>query len=459
MTVPVSLPSGPLANNAATSDMIQTGAFLKIAIINQPHDPIVAAEEQRGSVSIVNWEVALRLSERHELTIYAPRASGQPAVERFGNIGIRRVNLVSRYFHKAFQLVAGRLHGRRPYAHTRLYYRKYYLEIAAALRRHPVDIVHFPTQLQFARNFRAAVPNARIVMHMHQDELAHLDEIYLRHNLPDIDSIVTVSDHVTEGARRRLPDLADRIHTIGNGVDIKRFRPLSDRHQSRRPCRLLFVGRISPDKGVHVLMKAFDAVARERPDLELTLIGKPGMMPMDVLGVLLKEDAALEALRDFYGRSTFAWLTKEVLGQRSSYLGHVKRLLSRQTATRAHFRGTVSLPELQSLYQQADLLVLPSIWQESYGLPVAEAMACGVPVLATRSGGVPELVEDGVSGRLVPRFDVDALIHELRSMLADAQSLWAMGQAARIRAEQFLTWERSALRLEKVYLSTGPRAW
>lgn len=456
MASSLAISSGSLANNAPTRRHDPTGQLLKIAIINQPHDPIVAAEEQRGSVSIVNWELARRLSERHDVTIYAPRASGQPAVERFGGISIRRVNS-ARYFHKAFQLVAGRLKARRPYAHTRLYYRKYYLRIAAALSGHPVDIVHFPTQLQFARDFRAAVPHARIIMHMHQDELAHLDESYLRHNLPEIDSIVTVSDHVTEGARRRLPNLADRIHTIGNGVDVARFRPDSDRRHSRRPCRLLFVGRISPDKGVHILMKAFDAVARERPDLELTLIGKPGMMPMDVLGVLLKEDAALEAVRDFYGRSTFAWLTKEVLGQRSSYLGHVKRLLSPQTAARAHFRGTVSLPELQSLYRQADLLILPSIWQESYGLPVAEAMASGVPVLATRSGGVPELIEDGVSGRLVPRFDVDALTRALRGMLADPDRLRAMGQAARTRAEQLLTWERSALRLEEVYLRERPR--
>jgi len=452
MTLSLLTPSGFVANNVATHETIRTSAFLKIALINQPHDPIAAAEEQRGSVSIVNWELARRLSERHDVTIYAPRASGQPAVERFGNICIRRVDFVARYFHKAFQLVAGRVQGRRPYAHTRLYYRKYYLEIAAALRGHPVDIVHFPTQLQFARDFRAAAPNARIIMHMHQDELAHLDESYLRENLSFIDSIVTVSDHVTEGARRRLPDLADRIHTIGNGVDTRRFRPDRDRHQSRQPSRLLFVGRISPDKGVHVLMKAFDAVARERPDLELTLIGKPGMMPMDVLNVLLKEDAALEAVRDFYGRSTLAWLTKEVLGQRSSYLGHVKELLSSQTAGRVHFRGTVSLPELQKLYQQADLLVLPSIWQESYGLPVAEAMASGVPVLATRSGGVPELVEDGVTGCLVPRFDVDALTHALRGMLADPDRLQAMGRAARLRAEQLLTWERSARRLEEIYL-------
>jgi len=57
-----------------------------------------------------------------------------------------------------------------------------------------------------------------------------------------------------------------------------------------------------------------------------------------------------------------------------------------------------------------------------------------------------------VSGRLVPRFDVDALTYVLREMLADPERLRAMGRAARMRAEQLLTWERSALRLEEVYL-------
>jgi glycosyltransferase involved in cell wall biosynthesis len=111
----------------------------------------------------------------------------------------------------------------------------------------------------------------------------------------------------------------------------------------------------------------------------------------------------------------------------------------------------VSLEELTRLYRDADLLVLPSIWQESYGLPIAEAMASGVPVVASRCGGVPELVEDGVTGRLVPRLDLDALVHAIRDMLEDPRRLHRMGQAARLRAERLLTWERSAQRLERAY--------
>jgi glycosyltransferase involved in cell wall biosynthesis len=96
-------------------------------------------------------------------------------------------------------------------------------------------------------------------------------------------------------------------------------------------------------------------------------------------------------------------------------------------------------------------LVLPSIWRESYGLPVAESMASGVPVLASDCGGVPELVDVGVTGLLVPRLDVDALTTAMRELLSDSGRLRAMGRAARLRAEAFLTWDRSAARLECVY--------
>ena len=63
---------------------------MKIAIVNQPQDPIVAGQEQRGSVAIVNWELAKRLAQRHEVTVYAPRANGQASCERWRTIQIRR---------------------------------------------------------------------------------------------------------------------------------------------------------------------------------------------------------------------------------------------------------------------------------------------------------------------------------------------------------------------------------
>ncbi len=423
---------------------------MKIAILNQPQDPIVGGEEQRGSVAIVNWELARQLAERHEVTVYAPGARGQAPAERWRGIDIRRTRFSARYLHKAMQLAAGRIKSRYPYAFSPLYHREYYLQVARALGQHPVDVVHIPVQVQLGGFFKRAAPQARIALHVHQDELAHVDYEFLRRHLASFDSVVTVSDFVTLHAQQRFPEFAERMQTIGNGVDIARFHP-SLREEAVRPRRLLFVGRISPDKGVHLLVEAFNTLARERPDLELTLVGKAGMMPFDVLSVLLKDDPALDSLRAFYGRSAVGWLRKEVLGQRNSYLAHLRSLLSSEVAPRVQFMGTVSLQELTQLYREADLLVLPSIWQESYGLPIAEAMASGVPVVASRCGGVPELVEDGVSGRLVPRLDQEALVRAVREMLQDPRRLREMGQAARLRAERLLTWGRSAQRLERAY--------
>jgi glycosyltransferase involved in cell wall biosynthesis len=212
----------------------------------------------------------------------------------------------------------------------------------------------------------------------------------------------------------------------------------------------LFVGRISPDKGVHVLLQAFNQLALERPDVTLHIVGKPGMLPFDVLGLLLRNDPQLGGLGEFYGRSRLDGALAALRGQRRGYFETLTARLSADAAARVRFHGTIPFPELLSLYQQAHLLVLPSIWNESYGMPVAEAMACGVPVLASNCGGVPELLEPRISGQLVPRGDVAALLDALRELIGDHERLAEMRRAARRRAE-LLTWDRSAERLGHVY--------
>jgi glycosyltransferase involved in cell wall biosynthesis len=436
---------------------------MKIALLNQPQDPIAAGEEQRGSVAIVNWELARCLARRHEVILYAPRAPGQPAVERWERIEIRRIRFVARRFHQAVQILAGRLGRGAPYFTSSLYYREYFAQVARDLAVSRPDIVHLPNQMQFAALFKRARPGVKVVVHIHQDELAQLDLQLLRRCLRDVDGIATVSEFVTARARGRLPELAARIHTVGNGVDVLRFRPAAHsrdcglRELRQRPLRLLYVGRIAPDKGVHLLTEAVDLLIRAGVNLELTLIGKPGLMPYDLLSRLLGTDEpALAAVREFYGRSLRAWLAKEIFRHGRSYGNALRARLSPAAAARVRFLGTVPLPALVRAYRAADLLVLPSIWQESYGLPVAEAMACGVPVLASASGGVPELIADGATGKLVPRLDAQALLCALRELAADPARLRQMGKAARTRAEGLLTWARSAERLERLYLGLLP---
>jgi len=95
--------------------------------------------------------------------------------------------------------------------------------------------------------------------------------------------------------------------------------------------------------------------------------------------------------------------------------------------------------DVENVYQTADIVVVPSRWQEPLGLINLEAGACRKPVIATRVGGIPEVVEDGVSGYLVEPGDVDALAARVAALIADRSLRARMGEAGRARVERHFT--------------------
>jgi glycosyltransferase involved in cell wall biosynthesis len=121
-----------------------------------------------------------------------------------------------------------------------------------------------------------------------------------------------------------------------------------------------------------------------------------------------------------------------------------------QIMDQVHFLGHVEHGKLPAHYAKADLLVLPSR-MESFGLVLVEAMACGLPVVATRVGGIPEVVEDGVTGLLVPPNDPEALAEGINSLLEDPDRMKAMGARGRERAKEHFTWDTVAKRLVSLY--------
>jgi glycosyltransferase involved in cell wall biosynthesis len=264
-----------------------------------------------------------------------------------------------------------------------------------------------------------------LVLHMHDHSQVLRDREVVDRHLSRADLVVGCSNFIAGQVRERFPDLAERLVAIPNATAI----PDQHHHQTshREGTEILFVGRLSPEKGVHVLIEAFNRVHAEYPGTRLTLVGPAAAAPWSFIDPK-REDPLFNELRGFYH------------GQ--DYSAHLRSLLSPDAAKRVRFVSAVPHPDLDGFYDDSDILVLPSIWNEPFGLPVVEAMARCVPVVTTTRGAFPEIVEHGTSGLMVEPGDSDALATALGALIADEGMRMRMGAAAGERAAAKFSWDR-----------------
>ncbi len=209
-----------------------------------------------------------------------------------------------------------------------------------------------------------------------------------------IDRVVAVSDFVgrRDVEQNKLP--RKKVRTIYNGVDVQRFHPHGDRCTKTGFLTILFVGQLIPEKGVDLLIEAVRRIsARTDQRLFLKVAGAG------------------------HQRSALERLAAEVLPGQVEFLGQVE--------------------DVPTLFRSADLAVFPSRWQEAFGFVVAEAMACGIPVIASDAGGIPEVLgQDSQVGLVFRNGDVDDLERQIRFLISDPELRVRMRQAARDRAER-----------------------
>lgn len=426
---------------------------MRIALVSQPRDPIAASGPQRGSVAIVLREIARALARRHEILVLAPPRPGEPAAEAAAP-GLRLARMVppAAALHRLLEAADGLLPAARPHMARSLYFGGWPGRLAAPLAAFRPDLVHVMCFAQFLPAFARLLPGVPLVLHLHDELLLHLDRPRTSERLAAAAAIVTVSDWLAERLRARFPEHAARIAPIGNGVDLDRFTPGSPGGSGKARERLLFVGRISPEKGLHVLLDAFARLAERRPNLGLALVGEPGLMPRAFLE-LLERTPALETALAFYGHGPLERLRRALAGG-AGYLGAILSRVPEPLRGRIRIAGPVPHDALVERYRAADLLVAPSVCNEPFCLPVAEAMACGLPCVVSDAGAPPALV--GEAGIVVPPGDPLALASAIETLLDDSERRRAMARAARRQAEELLGWERAVDRLETVYRSLSP---
>ena len=224
--------------------------------------------------------------------------------------------------------------------------------------------------------------------------------------MKNADSVLALTNEM----KRVMQGIHDcEIIVVPNGIELKEYMielPRQERRSHKK--RVLFVGRLHPVKGVQYLLQAMKTVHEKIPDAKLTLVGDG------------EDREYLENLADCLGiRDCVNFVVKVPHEKVSDYMSH------------------------------ADVFVLPSL-SESFGIVNLEAMARGLPIVATRVGGLPDVIEDGVNGYLVKAKEPSEIAEALLKLLLDEQLWETISKTNKQKINEY-SWERVALALEKIY--------
>jgi glycosyltransferase involved in cell wall biosynthesis len=418
-----------------------------IAIICQPWDHV--ASESNNSIVTVSYQLARCLARERHVTIYGRRKSGQESREIDSeNIEFRHLKIRHRpqaIIERLLSIVACYKRRRINYMLSAWYHLFYAVRVALSIRTSKCDVVLVHNFLQFASVIKLFNPSATICLQMHCEWLRQFATAASERRLRKVDLIIGVSGYITECNSMRFPAIAERCHTVCNGVDTDRFCPSPGvPAQSDGTQHVLCVARLSPEKGVHVLIRAFKLLRASHPSLRLDIVG--GAYTQAYLYLAPDpDDPAMATLVPFYGKRLSEMVRRQLVLKGQAYLNDL--VAESAGDDRIVFHGVIRHSETIAFYRQASVMVLPSVWNEPSGLPAFEAAACGLPVVATRSGGISEIVEHGRTGILVTRGDAEALAQAIGQVIDDPALARAMGEAGRQRMLERFTWEASSRRL------------
>lgn len=216
------------------------------------------------------------------------------------------------------------------------------------------------------------------------------------------DALIAVSEAVAVTVH---PHTRSSVSVIPNGVDLRRFKPPASRQRSN--ARIIYVGRLIANKGPDIALSAFREVHREMSDATLLMVG----------------DGPMRKRLENYARSNHITHSVEFLGLRE---------------------------DVADLMRQSEVFVRPS-FVEGMPLTVLEAMACGLPVVASNVGGVSEIVQNGETGLVVPPGSVASVASALLRLLGDETLSRKMGEAGRTRVMKRHSWEAATAATYEVF--------
>ncbi|MFC7677997.1 glycosyltransferase family 4 protein [Paenibacillus sp. GCM10028914] len=303
----------------------------------------------------------------------------------------------------------------------------YYPSLLRRLSRWRPDVAEIHNRPLLAQRLKMQLQGVKVVLNLHSNTF--INSPYMNRQrfgkiASMMDQIIVNSRFLYEDIVSYHPSLKDKIFINHLGVSLEHFSPsFNPMAKALKEAKLthfgwngrrivLFAGRLIRDKGIHHLMEAVPQIVAKHPEVLFLIIGSAS-----------------------YGSDRETPYVRELKKAAKPYQSFVT------------FLPFVPYPNIADWYALADIVVVPSSTREAFGLVNVEAMATGIPVIASSAGGIPEIVNNGANGFLIPPGNLSAgLIERINELLENEDLRLQMGMAARESVRKHFRWDHTAER-------------
>ncbi|QGQ95562.1 glycosyltransferase family 1 protein [Paenibacillus psychroresistens] len=345
-----------------------------------------------GSVEICMLAIAKELVKQHKVTIISRQYKGCKNIVSLDNLTIIRVPAISS--------------------------NKYITAVLHYIKGKHYDFIQVDNRPIYMAKVKKAKPKTPVALFLHSMTFVPRT-LEIASCLHKADLIIANSSSLKNNLARIFPNQNHKIHIVHLGVDVSRFKPLTNTQKNAYRSKqqlgssflLLFSGRVVPRKGVAELIEATRLVRTQIPDTKLIIVGA--------------------------GNTTYIRKLNSIAKKRNIPV---------------YFTGLVSHKSIHNIYRLVDCFICPSQKHEAFGLVNIEAMASGIPVVASDIGGIKEIIKHGQNGYLVKDYkNPQSFAHYIikigqNKLLADN-----MAQQGRLMAVNQFSWSHTAARLMAIY--------
>ncbi|WP_246941730.1 glycosyltransferase family 4 protein [Bacillus pinisoli] len=313
----------------------------------------------------------------------------------------------------------------------------YAVNIVKKLSNRSFHIIHVFNRPLNIPLYKKASPSSQFILGLHNDMLAEkkVPKEKGQEIVKAVKRIVTVSDYIKRTVLDRFPEAKSKIKVVYSGVDLQEYPPVwtdegkNIRNEYRKKYNIenkkviLFVGRITKNKGPHFLIAAFKAIARRHPDAVLVITG---------------------------GK----WFSDNGINDYIRYL----RKLAEPLGNKVIFTKFIPASEIPNIFLMSDMFVCPSQWQEPLARVHYEAFAAGIPVITTNRGGNAEVVSHKETGYIIDEYQrVSEFAKGMHFYLTNPDAVERITKKARAFVESNFQFHHVAGRLTDVYEELKPK--